>query len=134
MLGFFENHGNLAASLGVKIELACEINPEAMAVYRKNVRPVKTHGDICTLDCSQTKVDFVTVGLLCQAFSPAGNGLGFADPVLANATGQPLPQLFAASPRLPPRQPSTPIVPALFFLPARSRAIPSLQRVPSRFS
>lgn len=85
---FAGGHGGFSMglmSLGAKVELACEIDPEAMAVYRKNVRPVRTHGDICTLDCSKTKVDFVTVGLLCQAFSPAGNGLGFADPVLANA-------------------------------------------------
>lgn len=85
---FAGGHGGFSMglmSLGAKVELACEIDPEAMAVYRKNVRPLSTHGDICTLDCSKTKVDFVTVGLLCQAFSPAGNGLGFADPVLANA-------------------------------------------------
>lgn len=85
---FAGGHGGFSmglASLGVKIELACEIDPEAMAIYRKNVRPAKVHGDICTLDCTEAKVDFVTVGLLCQAFSPAGNGLGFADPVLANA-------------------------------------------------
>jgi DNA (cytosine-5)-methyltransferase 1 len=43
------------------------------------------HEDICTLDARNMRVDVVTMGLLCQAFSLAGNGLGFADPKLAEA-------------------------------------------------
>ncbi len=85
---FAGGHGGFSmglASLGATIELACEIDSEARSVFEQNVRPRRMHGDICTLDLSKTKVDVVTMGLLCQAFSAAGKGLGFADPVLANA-------------------------------------------------
>ena len=73
------------ASLGATIELACEIDPNARSVYARNVRPKAMHDDICTLSLKGRKVDIVTMGLLCQAFSPAGKGLGFADPKLAAA-------------------------------------------------
>lgn len=85
---FAGGHGGFSmglASLGASIELACEIDPEARRVFERNVRPKRMHGDICTLDCREEKVDIVAMGLLCQAFSPAGKGLGFADPALAAA-------------------------------------------------
>lgn len=72
-------------SMGMKIDLACEIDAEARAVYAANIRPRVMHDDICTLDGREHKADVVTMGLLCQAFSPAGKGLGFADPKLAKA-------------------------------------------------
>lgn len=68
------------ASLGASVELACEIDLEAQSVYRANVRPKAMHGDICTLDGKKLRCDILTMGLLCQAFSAAGKGLGFADP------------------------------------------------------
>ncbi len=80
------------ASLGATIELACEIDANARDVYRQNVRPKAMHDDVCTLSLKGRKVDIVTMGLLCQAFSPSGKGLGFADPKLAAA--------YAASMRL----------------------------------
>lgn len=73
------------ASLGAIIELACEIDPNARSVYQPNVRPKEMHDDVCTLSLKGRKVDIVTMGLLCQAFSPSGKGLGFADPKLAAA-------------------------------------------------
>ena len=72
-------------SQGMKIDLACEIDGEARAVYATNIRPRVMHDDICTLDGRKLKADVVTMGLLCQAFSLAGKGLGFADPKLAEA-------------------------------------------------
>ena len=72
-------------SQGMRIDLACEIDAQARAVYACNVRPCLMHDDICTLDGRKLKADVVTMGLLCQAFSLAGKGLGFADPKLAEA-------------------------------------------------
>ena len=72
--------GIALASLGASIDLACEIDPEARSVYQRNVRPKRMHGDICELDPKSVRVDILTMGLLCQSFSPAGDGLGFADP------------------------------------------------------
>ena len=72
-------------SQGMRIDLACEIDAQARAVYACNFRPRLMHDDICTLDGRKLKADVVTMGLLCQAFSLAGKGLGFADPKLAEA-------------------------------------------------
>jgi len=72
--------GIALASLGASIDLACEIDPEARSVYQRNVRPKRMHGDVCELDPKSVRVDILTMGLLCQSFSPAGDGLGFADP------------------------------------------------------
>lgn len=72
------------SSLGAKVVLACEIDPEARHVYAQNVRPDRMHNDLCTLDGTKLSCDILTVGLLCQAFSTAGKRKGFADPVLAN--------------------------------------------------
>lgn len=72
------------AGLGARVALACEIDPAARAVYLRNVRPATMHDDLCTLDGTRLQCDILTVGLLCQAFSKAGKGRGFADPVLAN--------------------------------------------------
>ena len=69
-------------SLGAEVVLACEIDPEARHVYRQNVKPGRMHDDLCTLDGTKLKCDILTVGLLCQAFSKAGKGMGLADPVL----------------------------------------------------
>lgn len=70
------------SSLGAEVVLACEIDPEARHVYRQNVKPGRMHDDLCTLDGTKLKCDILTVGLLCQAFSKAGKGMGLADPVL----------------------------------------------------
>lgn len=78
-------------SQGVRVALACEIDPEARRIYQRNIRPERMFADICTLlaECKrqgiQLKADIVCMGLLCQAFSKAGKGLGFADPALADA-------------------------------------------------
>lgn len=78
-------------SQGVRIALACEIDPEARRIYQRNIQPEHMLDDIRTLraECKRKgiplKADIVCMGLLCQAFSKAGKGLGFADPVLAAA-------------------------------------------------
>ena len=72
--------GIALASLGASIDLACEIDAEARSVYQRNARPKRMHGNICSLEPKSVRVDILTMGLLCQAFSPAGDGLGFADP------------------------------------------------------
>jgi len=72
-------------SQGLRIELACEIDAEARTAYLRNFSPGTLHDDICTLDAREMQVDVVTMGLLCQAFSLAGKGLGFDDPKLAEA-------------------------------------------------
>jgi DNA (cytosine-5)-methyltransferase 1 len=85
---FAGGHGGFSmalASLGVSIELACEIDQQALAAYKTNNRPKRTHDDICTLSLAGVKATFVVMGLLCQAFSPAGKGLGFLDPKLKAA-------------------------------------------------
>lgn len=93
-MDLFTGMGNLAlglASMGVKFELCCEIDPTASEVAKRNLRPRLMHDDICTLleTCKRKgiklKADIVTMGLLCQAFSPAGLGLGFKDPKLQAA-------------------------------------------------
>lgn len=83
---FAGGHGGFSvgfAEAGADIVLGCEIDEDAAKVYKANVRPRRMHGDICTLDLSKTKVDIVAMGLICQAFSKAGKGRGFADPVLS---------------------------------------------------
>lgn len=78
-------------SQGVRVALACEIDPEARRIYQRNIQPEHMFADIRTLlaECKrkgiQLKADIVCMGLLCQAFSKAGKGLGFADPTLAAA-------------------------------------------------
>lgn len=78
-------------SMGLRIALACEIDPEARRVYERNIRPEHLLDDICTLlaECKRRgirlRADIVCMGLLCQAFSKAGKGMGFADPKLAAA-------------------------------------------------
>ena len=93
-IDIFTGMGNLAlglASMGVKFELCCEIDPTASEVAKRNLRPRLMHDDIRTLlaTCKakgiKLKADVVTTGLLCQAFSPAGLGLGFKDPKLQAA-------------------------------------------------
>lgn len=93
-MDIFTGMGNLAlglASMGMKFELCCEIDPTAREVAQRNLHPSVMHDDICTLleTCKRKgiklKADVVTMGLLCQAFSPAGLGLGFKDPKLQAA-------------------------------------------------
>ena len=69
-------------SLGAEVKLAVEIDPQARHAYRQNVKPSHMHDDVCTLDGTKLKCDILSVGLLCQAFSPSGKRKGFADPVL----------------------------------------------------
>jgi DNA (cytosine-5)-methyltransferase 1 len=93
-MDIFTGMGNLAlgfASMGMKFELCCEIDPTAREVAQRNLRPRLMHDDIRTLlaTCKakgiKLKTDLLTMGLLCQAFSPAGLGLGFRDPKLQEA-------------------------------------------------
>lgn len=71
------------ASLGAKVQLAVEIDPEARATYERNVRPTETHNDLCTLDGTKRSCDILTLGLICLGYSKAGKRQGFADPRLA---------------------------------------------------
>lgn len=73
------------SSLGAKVKLACDIDANARAIYQHNVQPMQMHDDICTLNGKGLQCDVLTMGLMCQAFSKAGNGLGMQDPKLANA-------------------------------------------------
>lgn len=72
-------------SLGAEVQLACDIDPNARAMYQQNVRPASMHDDICTLDGENLQCDILTMGLMCQAFSKAGKGLGMNDPNLGVA-------------------------------------------------
>lgn len=72
-------------SLGAEVQLACDIDPNARAMYQQNVRPASMHDDICTLDGENLQCDILTMGLMCQAFSKAGKGLGMDDPNLGVA-------------------------------------------------
>lgn len=72
-------------SLGATVTLACDIDANARSIYQANVRPTRMHGDICTLDGKNLSCDILTMGLMCQAFSKSGKGLGFADPKLRSA-------------------------------------------------
>ena len=71
------------ASGGAKVKLAVEIDPEARAIYKRNVRPAEMHDDLCTLDGTKLACDILVAGLQCQAFSKAGKRQGFADPKLS---------------------------------------------------
>jgi DNA (cytosine-5)-methyltransferase 1 len=71
------------SSLGAEVLLACEIDPNARSVYLQNVKPREMHADLCTLDGTKLTCDILSLGLLCQAFSPAGKRKGFKDPALA---------------------------------------------------
>ena len=73
------------SSLGANVKLACDIDQNARAIYQQNVGPMQMHDDICTLDGKGLECDILTMGLMCQAFSKAGKGLGMQDPKLANA-------------------------------------------------
>jgi DNA (cytosine-5)-methyltransferase 1 len=73
------------SSLGANVKLACDIDQNARSIYQQNVGPMQMHDDICTLDGKGLECDILTMGLMCQAFSKAGNGLGMQDPKLAKA-------------------------------------------------
>lgn len=73
------------SSLGAIVKLACDIDSNARAIYQQNVQPMQMHDDICTLQGQGLECDILTMGLMCQAFSKAGNGLGMRDPKLATA-------------------------------------------------
>ena len=85
VLELFAGAGGLAVGLekaGLKCEALNEINKFACATLRKN-RPHWNilEGDIKDFDFTnfKNKVDVVTGGFPCQAFSYAGKKLGFAD-------------------------------------------------------
>lgn len=69
-------------SLGAKVLLAVEIDAEARATYRRNVRPAEMHDDLCTLDGTKRHCDILAVSLICTPFSKAGKRQGLADPKL----------------------------------------------------
>lgn len=73
------------SSLGAQVKLACDIDANARSIYQQNVGPMQMHDDICTLEGQGLECDILTMGLMCQAFSKAGNGLGMQDPNLAQA-------------------------------------------------
>lgn len=73
------------SSLGATIQLACDIDANARAIYQKNVRPLAMHDDLCSLDGKALRCDILTIGLMGKAFSRAGKGLGLRDPNLTRA-------------------------------------------------
>lgn len=76
--------GMALSSLGAKVKLACDIDATALMVYQKNVQPAQIHSDLRTLDGKTRYCDILTLGLMSQAFSRAGNQLGLKDPALAS--------------------------------------------------
>lgn len=88
VLELFAGAGGLAVGLeraGLKCVALNEIDKFACATLRKNRPNWKVlEGDIKTFDFSEYchKVDVVTGGFPCQAFSYAGKKLGFADDLI----------------------------------------------------
>jgi DNA (cytosine-5)-methyltransferase 1 len=77
--------GMALTSLGAHVKLACDIDPQARDIYQRNIHPESMHSDLCTLNGREIECDILTMGLMCQAFSKAGHGLGMEDPKLATA-------------------------------------------------
>ncbi len=71
----FVNHG-------ATVRLACELDADALSVYVKNLSPEATFANLCNLDSKGMECGILTIGMICTAFSKAGNQLGFADPIL----------------------------------------------------
>ena len=72
----FVNHG-------ATVELACEIDDAALSIYQKNLKPKAVYKDLCQLISKGLKCGILTIGMVCTAFSKAGNQQGLTDPVLA---------------------------------------------------
>ena len=71
-------------SKGAVVKLACEKDKNALAVYQKNMKPLATHDDVCTLDGRKLVCDILSIGMICTALSRGGKKLGFNDPILAD--------------------------------------------------
>ena len=66
--------------LEIDIEFGCEIDKYAKQTYLDNFRPKNFYDDITKLDMEKIPyVDLLIAGFPCQAFSIAGNRLGFED-------------------------------------------------------
>lgn len=67
-------------SLGGKCVFACDIDEDCRKTYESNYG-IKPKGDITKIDAKEIKPhDVLCAGFPCQAFSKAGNRLGFDDP------------------------------------------------------
>jgi DNA (cytosine-5)-methyltransferase 1 len=66
--------------LEIDIQFACEIDKYAKQTYLENFKPKNFYDDITKLDMAKIPyVDLLVGGFPCQAFSIAGNRLGFED-------------------------------------------------------
>ena len=66
--------------LEIDIQFACEIDKYAKQTYLENFKPKNFYDDITKLDMAKIPyVDLLVAGFPCQAFSIAGNRLGFED-------------------------------------------------------
>ena len=83
VIELFAGTGGMALGLekaGFETKLLVEYDKDCVATLQKN-RPKwnVTHDDIHNIDFKGMKADVVTGGFPCQAFSHAGNKLGFED-------------------------------------------------------
>jgi DNA (cytosine-5)-methyltransferase 1 len=82
---FFAGLGGICMAFenaGYELSWSNEIDKAACKTYRKNFQHTLIEGDICKLkpdDKRLTKVDIITGGFPCQAFSIAGYKQGFED-------------------------------------------------------
>ena len=67
---------------GAACALGCEIDPEASKMFEKHIAPKRMAADLLALDAKALKADILLMGLVCTAYSKAGDGRGSRDPKL----------------------------------------------------
>ena len=67
---------------GAACALGCEIDPEARKMFVEHIAPKRMAADFLALDAKALKADILLMGLVCTAYSKAGDGRGSRDPKL----------------------------------------------------
>lgn len=67
---------------GAACALGCEIDPEARKMFVEHIAPKRMAADLLALDAKALKADILLMGLVCTAYSKAGDGRGSRDPKL----------------------------------------------------